>query len=132
MRISQNESQTRIIETISTEFSRHRTEKGGHFPEPLKRLIISGIEMGLPKAQLARAAGLSKATLQLWSRKLQVSSAVKELKLRDDDVPIVEPPAFLSSLICVRLRSGVEIEVPQSKLNFEFLSMLNSLSGAQC
>ena len=131
MRISQNESQTRIIETISTEFSRHRTEKGGHFPEPLKRLIISGIEMGLPKAQLARAAGLSKATLQLWSRKLQASSAVKELNLRDYDVPIVEPPPFPSSLVCVRLRSGVEIEFPQSKLNFEFLSMLNGLGGAQ-
>ena len=132
MRISQNESQTRIIETISTEFSRHRTEKGGHFPEPLKRLIISGIEIGIPKARLARESGLSKATILLWSRKLRGIPVIKELQLRDDDVPIVEPPAFLSSLICVRLRSGVEIEFPQSKLNFEFLSMLNSLSGAQC
>ena len=131
MKIPQNETQSKIIESISVEFARHRTEKGGHFPESLKRLIISGIENRIPKAQLARAAGLSKATLQLWSRKLQVSSAVKELKLRDDDVPIVEPPAFLSSLICVRLRSGVEIEFPQSKLNFEFLSMLNGLGGAQ-
>ena len=65
MKISQNESQNKIIESISVEFARHRAEKGGHFPEPLKRLIISGIENGIPKAQLARAAGLSKATLQL-------------------------------------------------------------------
>ena len=131
MRISQNESQTRIIETISTEFSRHRAEKGGHFLEPLKRLIVSGIEIGIPKARLARESGLSKATILLWSRKLRSIPVIKELKLRDDDAPVIDPPASLSSLVCVRLRSGVEIEFPQSKLNFEFLSMLNGLGGAQ-
>jgi hypothetical protein len=130
VRIPQSESQTRIIESISAEFTRHRAEKGGHFPEPLKRLIVSGIEVGVSKARLARASGLSKATILLWSRKFSVLPVAKELKIRDDDVPSIDPAPF-SRLICVRLRSGVEIEFPHSDLNFEFLSMLNGLGGVR-
>ncbi len=129
MKVLQNETQSKIIESISVEFARHRAEKGGHFPNPLRRLIMSGIENGIPKAQLARAAGLSKATLQLWSRKSQVLPAVKELHINDNDTPSIDPPTSCTGFICVRLRSGVEIEFPQSKLNFEFLSMLNGLGG---
>ena len=135
MRISQNESQSKILESISIEFEKHRTGKGGHFPKPLKQLILSGIECGISKAGLARASGLSKATVLLWSRKFVplpiVPPPVRELQLIDADRLIEESNSSVQKLICVRLRSGVEIDFQKSELSLEFLSALNSLGGSQ-
>jgi hypothetical protein len=108
MRSSLNESQTQILESISIEFEKHRTGKGGHFPKPLKQLILSGIESGISKTGLARASGLSKATVLLWSRNFEpspiVPPSVRELQLIDADRLIEESNPSSRKLICVRLR----------------------------
>ena len=85
----------------------------------------------MTKASLARASGVSKATIHLWCRVPSKSPVAKELHLQVDEPPLVESKKPSIKTVCIRLRSGVEIDFPRSELSFEFMTVLNSLGGAQ-
>ena len=119
MKHRQNESQIEMIESNSTQFEKHRAGKGGRCPESLKRLIVAGIQAGITKASLARASGISLATIRLWAQKT------------NNEPMDLESEVLPAKSIRVWLRSGVEIEFPKSELSFEFLTALNRLGGAQ-
>ena len=131
MKHRQNESQMEMIESISMQFANHRAGKGGRCPESLRRLIVTGMQVGITKASLARASGISIATIRVWAEKTTLTPAVRELQIRDNAPIALESEVLPAKSIRVRLRSGVEIEFPKSELSFEFLTALNSLGGAQ-
>jgi transcriptional regulator with XRE-family HTH domain len=132
MRLSTEQAQSKILDTIGNEYAQFREAKGsrGHSPERLRALVRSAVGMGLSRSQVAKVAGLSPNTVNKWISKDRPRA--KELQLIATPSANAKERFAMEGAISIRLCSGIEIEVPAGALNREFLTMLNELGVARC
>jgi hypothetical protein len=122
-------SNGKVLEQIASDFSRFRKGVGGHYPELLRSMAISAAGMGLSRKCVAKAAGISTATMNNWAAK---GPRAKQLKVITTATAVsalgVSSPR---DLVCIRLVSGVEIDFPRMGLSTEFLETLNTIGGSR-
>lgn len=126
-RPSDPSSHQELQDKISREFRRFREEGGGRYPALLRTMSISAIGMGLSRIRVAKAAEISTTTIRNWEAS---APKAKQLNVIATSEVISEPlTRSPGEGICIRLTSGVEIDVPRRSLDVEFLEILNSLGG---
>ncbi len=121
-------SDAKVLGKISKRFSKFRRAGGGRYPASLKSMAVAAVRGGLSKSSVARAAGIATSLLYFW-----LAGAPKAKRLR-----LVEASAAggvgcdvapKEALVCVRLASGVEIDIPRSELSVEFLATLSAIGS---
>lgn len=131
-RQSKLSSQAKVLDNIKNQFSMFRRigVGGRHYSPRLRSLAAAAVSDGLGQSEVAQAAGVSPSTVFCWA--LSVPK-VRQLKLVetpsrqrvDRDISVKEAP------ICIRLASGVEIDLPPDRLTAELLTSLNSIKSRQ-
>ncbi len=123
-------SHVKALKKIKIQFTRFRITGGGRYPPHLKAMTISAASDGLSKSSIARAAGIAPSMIYYW---LASAPRVKRLKVVETSpfrgVELEVMPNKL--LVCIRLASGVEIDLPRSELSGELLATLNAISGGR-
>jgi len=111
-----------ILRQISQLATRHRQGNGKrvHFPDSLKDLVVSAVEMGYSKAEVAKSAGVSGQAVANWAgcirpRELKVIGAIP--------APAEEP--LTGAVARIHFRSGMQIELPVSALSSSLITMLS-------
>ncbi len=116
-----------MLKQITSEFRRFRKQGARHYSEPVKSMAISAVAMGLREDSVAGAAGVSVTTIRNWMVK---APKAKQLKLISAPKAVcVRQAPSAADLVCIRLASGVEIDLPRHELSAEFLGVLNSIGG---
>jgi len=118
-------SSDQILEKIDKEFSRFRIEVGGHYSKPLKSMAVSAFGMGISRRSIAKAVGVSTTTIGNWVAKTPKARQLKVIA--SPEVVAVARTSPSRELICIRLISGVEIDVPKAAFDVEFVEMLSSV-----
>ena len=135
-RDARQQSGSGMLETVREGFARFRRERRGsrdRFPDEVRRLALAAVEAGLPRGQVADAAGIERSALGRWQLELQGDkrpTGVRELRIvkgREDQQAPADTAA--SGVAVVRIGRQVAIELPVASLTASFLRTLVASNG---
>ena len=119
-------SEARVLAKIKRQFAKFRSIGGGPYPPRLKSMALAAVGEGLGKSSVARAAGVAPSMIYYW---MSGAPTAKQLKLVESPAAHERETVSKASVVCIRLCSGVEIDIPPGELSGELLASLNALGG---
>jgi transposase-like protein len=144
------------VENAFRAFRAKNPYKGMRIPEELRELTLSAVKSEVTVRKIARAAGIEPKAIRNWRNalpkepevagpeampKLKLDNIIGQEPAKDDSpkakrlnlVEALAPQKVISKVIgkenvvCIRLVSGVEIDLPRAELTCEMLATLNSI-----
>lgn len=128
--ISKNLDRQSVLSEINKKFMTFRKKnKGGRlwYPEVLKALAVAALDMGVPIFSVVEASGVSDFSIYKWRQsQVKPQRSVRELLVVEKRGRELEDKtqSMQNPLACIRLRSGVCIEVPVTSLGADLIQAL--------
>lgn len=128
-RVPQAEELVGEVRRRFADFNRSRPpSKGRRYPDELRQLVCQAAAQGCKVAELGRLTGLSASGVRRWLPKVKATRPAVAARRLEVIAPDVAPPLACSSVIVVRLPSGVTMEFAEGRaLTSELVTTLMDL-----